>query len=365
LCNHKAVTALIGGSREEKAISPSNLTSLLVLALYAEIQVPGLAEPVDRFACQLEQPTDYVGRPSSTVHYCPIRLTLAGMAAVASLFTEWAADNYSRRSGWLVVYEGDQVKWRLAFYDAWCVLYHSNFQPGVAKRASYELKLGLSAAYWEWNGIAIEHHSNLWWEQDAQVRRRALTPPPALLPGPGARRLPSEKVPIPPQILLPTPELGTLSGAPQAPRPPKKALDPKKKPLYAPTISKWYKKGGSIEVLDNGNWKFTDWEHNSVVYEGEEPNFYKYKRQEVDIEDMHGDYDSDYAKANAKAPKGPILEGNTWHHKQNMQTMEEVDYEIHRRFTHYGARHVLKRQANSDPTQSDSTPGTKRVLRKR
>jgi hypothetical protein len=65
------------------------------------------------------------------------------MAAMATLFTEWAANSYMRYSGWLVVYEGDQVRWRLAFYDAWCVLYDSNFEPGKPKRASYELELGL------------------------------------------------------------------------------------------------------------------------------------------------------------------------------------------------------------------------------
>jgi len=315
-----------------------------VLALYAEIQVPGLAEPVDRFSCQLEQHTDHIGRPSSTVLYRPIRLTLVGMAAVASLFTEWAADSYSRRSGWLVIYEGDQVRWRLAFYDAWCVVYRSNFQPGIPKQASYELELALSAAYWEWNGIGIEHHSDLWWEKDAQVRQRALIPPPALLPGPGARHLPSEKIPVPPQNLRPTPALGLLNGAPQAPRPPKTALDPKKKPLYAPTISKWYKKGGSIEVLENGNWKFTDWDHNSVVYEGDEPNYHNYARQKVDIKDMQGNCTTDFDKADEGAPEGPILPGNTWHHMQNLKTMQEVDTDIHQRFTHYGARSVLKRQ---------------------
>lgn len=271
------------------------------------------------------------------------------MAAVASLFTDWGADSYSRRSGWLVVYEGDQVKWRLAFYDAWCIIYRSNFQPGTPKRASYELELGLSAAYWEWNGIPIEHHSNLWWEKDAQVRRRELTPPPALLPGPDARNLPSEEASIPPQTPLPTPALGTLNGSPQAPKPPKTALDPKKKPLYAPTISKWYKKGGSIEVLDNGNWKFTDWEHNSVVYEGEEPNYGKFVIQEVDIEDMQGDCTTDFDKADEKAPNGPKSDENTWHHKQNMKTMQEVDCDIHRRFTHYGGRSMIRQTRATAP----------------
>ena len=143
--------------------------------------------------------------------------------------------------------------------------------------------------------------------------------------------------------------MGILNGAPQAPRPPKTALDPKKKPLYAPTISKWYEKGGSIEVLDNGNWKFTDWEHNSVVYEGDEPNYDKFVIQEVDIEDMQGDCTTDFDKADEKAPNGPKSDENTWHHKQNMKTMQEVDCDIHRRFTHYGGQSMIRQTRATAP----------------
>jgi hypothetical protein len=123
-------------------------------------------------------------------------------------------------------------------------------------------------------------------------------------------------------------------------RPPK--LDPTKKPLYAPVISKWYQKGGTIEVLPNGNWMYTDWLGNSVVYEGDEPNFDPYARQEVDIDNMQGECTSDFAKANKNGPLGPRLPENTWHHKHNMKTMQEVPYEIHKRFTHYGARSMMK-----------------------
>jgi len=330
-----------------------------VPALDAEIQVAGLAEPVDAFTVQAEQPTDQVGRPSAVVVVQPLLLTLTGLAATKDFFTEWAIDSYMRRSGWLVVYERDQVRWRCAFYDAYCVLHHTHFQPSRG-RAAYELTLALSPAAIILNGIHSEIHSDLWWEKDANVRFRALTKPAELLPGPGTRSRPAERQPTRPQELLPSPALSALTGAPLISKPPKTALDPKKKPLYAPTIAKWYKKGGSIEVLPNGNWKFTDWENNSVEYEGDEPNFDKYARQQVDIENMTGDCTTDFTAANKAAPLGRVLRDNTWHHKQNARTMQEVPTEIHERFTHYGARHVLKKR-KAQPVQAASTKLTKRA----
>ncbi len=135
-------------------------------------------------------------------------------------------------------------------------------------------------------------------------------------------------------------------------RPPK--LDPTKKPLYAPVIKKWHEKGGMIEVLPNENWKYTDWEGNSVVYEGDFPNFDSYKRQQVDIPNMIGDHEHDFRAANKAAPLGKNLEDNTWHHHQNLRTMQEVPREIHGRFTHYGACSIIKKQnkASTGPVRS-------------
>lgn len=132
-------------------------------------------------------------------------------------------------------------------------------------------------------------------------------------------------------------------------------LDPKKKPLYGPTIRKWHQKGGTIEVLPGGNWKYTDWLGNYVVYEGDEPNFDHFARQQVDIDGMTGDCTSDFAAANKTAPLGRKLRDNTWHHKQNARTMQEVPTDIHERFTHYGARHVLKK-AQAGPTKLIKRP---------
>lgn len=312
-------------------------------ALNAEIQVAGLAEPIGIFTVLAQQPTDQLGRPSAKVRIWPLLLTLTGLAATRDFFTTWAADSYMRRSGWLVAYENDQVSWRLAFYDAYCVLHNTLFQPGNG-RAAYQLTLALSPAAIALNGVYSEIHSDLWWEKNPDMRFQSLTKPAALLPGPGLRSRPAERQPTPPQDVLPSPALSALTGAPLVAQPPKNALDPSKKPRYAPVINKWYKKGGAIELLDNGNWKFTDWEHNSVVYEGDEPNFDNYARQQVDIENMTGDCTSDFAAANKDAPLGRYLPGNTWHHQQNMRTMQEVPRVIHERFTHYGGRSAIKRQ---------------------
>lgn len=307
-------------------------------ALDAEIQVAGYCEAIDKFVLALDQPIDHLGRPSADVLVKPILVTFTGMATVQPFFAEWAIDHYMRRSGYIVVYENEQTRWRLAFYDAWCVVYKGLFEPGK-HTAAHQLTLALSPAAVEINGIYKERHSDLWWEKDAATRFKAITKPADPLPSPSLRAalLPPSLTPS-----IPSPQLSPITGAPQRPKPPKEALDATKKPLYAPTIAKWYKKGGSIEVLDNGNWKFTDWEHNSVVYEGDFPNFDDYKRQEIDIPDMKGNRTTDFTSADRLAKSGPKLSYSTWHHHQNLKTMQEVDKDIHERFTHYGAVAIMK-----------------------
>ncbi|RZJ91679.1 MAG: HNH endonuclease [Hymenobacter sp.] len=129
------------------------------------------------------------------------------------------------------------------------------------------------------------------------------------------------------------------------------------KPKHSPVPTKWKQKGGRIDVLEDGNWKYTDWEGNTVVYNGDEPNFNPHQRQQVDIENMEGNCTSDFAEADEKAPLGPILDENTWHHKNNLKTMQEVPTDVHQRFTHYGARSIIKKNA--------ATPVKKAVIRKR
>jgi hypothetical protein len=132
------------------------------------------------------------------------------------------------------------------------------------------------------------------------------------------------------------------------------------KPPYAPIPTKWKEKGGRVDVLPNGNWKYTDWEGETVVYEGDEPNFDHKALQQVNIEDMQGNCTTDFIKANKAAPLGPKKPGNTWHHKQNLKTMQEVPYKVHKRFSHYGARSIFKQQAKAASSPKKAVPAPKK-----
>jgi len=64
-------------------------------------------------------------------------------------------------------------------------------------------------------------------------------------------------------------------------------------------------------------------------------------RQQVDLESI-GDYNKDFANADANAPLGKKLDSNTWHHHENKKTMQEVSKIYHRRFTHRGGMSSIK-----------------------
>ena len=55
-----------------------------------------------------------------------------------------------------------------------------------------------------------------------------------------------------------------------------------------------------------------------------------------------GNRRSDARKADKLAPNGPRNADSVWHHSQDGFTMEEVNYDIHRRFTHKGGISNLK-----------------------
>lgn len=54
------------------------------------------------------------------------------------------------------------------------------------------------------------------------------------------------------------------------------------KPKNAPNIEKWKAKGGKVEILKDGTWKYTDWEGNVVKYKNGYPDFSPYARQSVE-----------------------------------------------------------------------------------
>ena len=112
-----------------------------------------------------------------------------------------------------------------------------------------------------------------------------------------------------------------------------------KKPLNAPNIEKWMKKGGKVETLEDGTWRYTDWEGNVVDYKNGHPDFSPHSRQSVDIGEQKGNYTSDYKdaqKASKKVPPKLSNEETVWHHNEDGKTMQEVDRTIHERFTHNG-----------------------------
>jgi hypothetical protein len=100
-------------------------------------------------------------------------------------FEQWALDNWLRRSGQIVGYDGEErTAWRLTFYEAWCVRHETLFRPGLSGEAAYQVTLKLSPAAVDLNGVYIELHSDLWWEKKAPTRFKALTKPPDPLPSP-------------------------------------------------------------------------------------------------------------------------------------------------------------------------------------
>jgi hypothetical protein len=116
------------------------------------------------------------------------------------------------------------------------------------------------------------------------------------------------------------------------------------KPLNSPDPQKWVDKGGNVWNELDGTWVYQDKFGNVVRYPSGHPDFKSagHVRQEVDIKmTMHRPTDD--RLANASAPMGDKLPSNTWHHHENMTTMQEVDGPVHARFTHRGAVSIKKR----------------------
>ncbi|NMF01395.1 HNH endonuclease [Aneurinibacillus aneurinilyticus] len=125
----------------------------------------------------------------------------------------------------------------------------------------------------------------------------------------------------------------------------------KTKPKNSPVPEKWYKKGGTISIDENGTWTYTNKKGQSVSYPDSYPDFSMYTHptvKPVEIEfTKPTNRPTDYKKANAKAGLSkdsdpPIAASNkppkgyTWHHHQDGKTMILVDEKVHAEFTHSG-----------------------------
>ena len=117
-----------------------------------------------------------------------------------------------------------------------------------------------------------------------------------------------------------------------------------RKPRNSPDLDKWIAKGGSAWTELDGTWVYRDWEGNVVRYPSGYPDFEGggFVRQSVEIETVP-DHNRDFQAADAAAPMGPRLDVNTWHHHQDMKTLQEIAKIIHDRFRHRGGVSEKKR----------------------
>jgi hypothetical protein len=123
------------------------------------------------------------------------------------------------------------------------------------------------------------------------------------------------------------------------------------KPKYSPTPQRWGKKGGKVEIDENGTWIYTNKKGQSVSYPDGYPDFTHYSHPTVKPVEITiatpTNRRLDYKEANLKAglnknsdPPVPALneppKGYVWHHHQDGKTMILVEEKIHTEFTHVG-----------------------------
>uniref|UniRef100_UPI001FCC752F HNH endonuclease n=1 Tax=Oceanobacillus kimchii TaxID=746691 RepID=UPI001FCC752F len=128
------------------------------------------------------------------------------------------------------------------------------------------------------------------------------------------------------------------------------------KPSYSPAPEKWVKKGGTVEIGNDGTWVYTNKKGQTVSYPNGYPDFTEFahptvKPVEIDIASPTN-RPLDYKNANIKSglnkdSNPPVAslneapEGYTWHHHQDGKTMILVDKKVHREFTHAGGISII------------------------
>ena len=116
------------------------------------------------------------------------------------------------------------------------------------------------------------------------------------------------------------------------------------KPKNSPNLQKWLEKDGKIYIEEDGTWRYTNPNGQTVSYPNGYPDFKKagLVKQEVDIGEF-SDYVSDFKKADKLAPNGPRDSlNNTWHHVEDGRTLQEINKAIHKEFTHRGGMSLKK-----------------------
>jgi RHS repeat-associated protein len=113
-----------------------------------------------------------------------------------------------------------------------------------------------------------------------------------------------------------------------------------------PDPVKWMKNGGRVRFNADGSMKFTAANGVSVKYSPTGYADFKSAglvRQEVTFP-YKGNYTTDFATADRLAPLGPRLGTNTWHHVEDLRTMQELNAAIHKGFYHSGGLSIIRKQ---------------------
>ncbi|MBN3818327.1 hypothetical protein G3N57_17700 [Paraburkholderia sp. Se-20369] len=123
------------------------------------------------------------------------------------------------------------------------------------------------------------------------------------------------------------------------------------KPLNSPDVTKWINKGGTVHVeVETGTWVYTNAQGVTVRYPNGYPDFSPHAVRSVDVPGLEGNHSraptGDFGKADAMAGSAADYRNNTWHHHENMVTMQEVPKDIHGEFTHRGGVSNLKKSSS-------------------
>nr|WP_254606715.1 HNH endonuclease [Burkholderia contaminans] len=121
--------------------------------------------------------------------------------------------------------------------------------------------------------------------------------------------------------------------------------------MKSPDVTKWLEKGGAVHVeVESGTWVYTNAKGTVVRYPSGYPDFKPYEVRSVDVEGLKGNHSrapaGDFGLADAKAGSPADYTKNTWHHHENMVTMQEIPKDIHSEFTHRGRVSNLKNQSS-------------------
>ena len=111
-----------------------------------------------------------------------------------------------------------------------------------------------------------------------------------------------------------------------------------------PDSVKWIQNGGRVTFHADGGITFRTAEGVSVRYSATGyPDFAGagVVRQQVQFP-YRGNYTSDLTTANRLAPLGPKLLTDTWHHVEDLQTMQEINTRLHAKFSHTGGTSIIQ-----------------------